>query len=398
MRNYFACLAASAFMLGVATAFTPPAYGATSGTPYNVDIMLPITGPLGFLGSAEQRDIEIEQGVINAGNGIHGHPVKFVFHDDQSTPQVSVQVLNQIIATGPKIVVGTALVASCNAMAPLVKTNGPVLYCLSPGVHPAQGSFMFSSNVSTSDLFSATLRYYRLRGWNRIAILTSSDASGQDAARGIQAQLAAPENKSLVLVAAERFNPTDVSADAQIQSMKAAKPQAIITWTSGTPLGTVLRAIANAGWNVPVATSDANMLYRQMAQYKDFMPKQFYIAAPAWLPTADEANESAGVKQAKHQMFAAFKAAGQKPDMAASLSWDPTMIAVHALDKLPPDATADQVRQYLMNLQGYNGTTGVYDMQAIPQRGVGLQDVVMSHWNAEKGEFVVVSGSTGIPF
>jgi branched-chain amino acid transport system substrate-binding protein len=398
MRKYFVSLVAAACVLGGATAFAPLAHAATSGTPYNVNIMLPITGPLGFLGSAEQHDIQIEQGVINAGNGVHGHPVKFVFYDDQSTPQISVQVLNQIMATGPKIIVGTALVASCNAMAPRVKANGPVLYCLSPGVHPQQGSFMFSSNVSTSDLFSATLRYYRLRGWTRLAILTSSDASGQDAARGIQAELAAPENKGLVLVAAERFNPTDVSADAQIQSMKAANPQAIIVWTSGTPLGTVLRAISNAGWNVPVATTDANMLYRQMAQYKDFMPKQFYIASPAWLPAADEANESPGVKLAKKQMFDAFKAAGQKPDMAASLSWDPTMIAVTALNSVAPDATPDQVRQYLMNLKGYNGTTGVYDMHAIPQRGVGLQNVVMTDWNADKSEFVVVSGSTGTPF
>jgi hypothetical protein len=97
-------------------------------------------------------------------------------------------------------------------------------------------------------------------------------------------------------------------------------------------------------------------------------------------------------------MFDAFKAAGQKPDMAASLSWDPTMIAVTALNSVAPDATPDQVRQYLMNLKGYNGTTGVYDMHAIPQRGVGLQNVVMTDWNADKSEFVVVSGSTGTPF
>ncbi len=99
--------------------------------------------------------------------------------------------------------------------------------------------------------------------------------------------------------------------------MKAANPQAIITWTSGTSLGTVLRAISNAGWDVPVATSDSNMLYRQMAQYTGFMPKQFYIPAPQWLPSANTAAMPADVQAAQKQMNDAFKAAGTRPDIAA---------------------------------------------------------------------------------
>jgi branched-chain amino acid transport system substrate-binding protein len=273
-----------------------------------------------------------------------------------------------------------------------------VMYCLSPGVHPATGGYVFTSSVSTYDLFKATLRYYRLKGWKRIAVLTSTDASGQDAERGITEEFSIPENKELELVATARFNPTDVSADAQIQRMKAANPQAIITWTSGTPLGTVFRAIAGAGWDVPVAISNSNMLYEQMSQYAGFTPKQLYIASADWLPSADKSDTPPAVQAAQKQMFDAFQAAGKKPDNAAVLAWDATMIAVTSLGKVAPDATAAQLRDYLLNLKGYEGTTGVYDMAAIPQRGVGIASTMMTRWDADAGTWKVVSHPTGTPF
>ncbi len=379
------------------TALAVPALAATSGDPIDIQVVLPSTGTLAFLGASEQRDLVIEQKLFNDGNGIHGHPVNFVFHDDQSTPQIAVQISNQIIADKPKLILGTALVGSCNAMAPLMH-DGPVMYCFSPGIHPAKGSYVFSSNVSTADLFNVTLRYYRLRGWTKIAILTATDASGQDAEKGIKKQLALPENKDMQLVAEARFNPTDVSADAQIQRMKAADPQAIITWTSGSSLGTILRAISDAGWDVPVTTSDSNMNYRQMAQYTAFVPKQFYIPAPQWLPSANTSAMPAEVQAAQKQMNDAFKAANVRPDIAMSLSWDPTLIAISALNKLPADADATALRDYMLNLKGFAGINGVYDMTKVPQRGIGVDAVVMTLWQPEQKNWVVVSKPTGLPF
>lgn len=379
--------------LAAVAALSMPARAADS---YDIDVILPTTGGAAFLGKAEQETLTIEEKVINAAGGVHGRPVRFVFHDDQSSPQIAVQVANQVLAGKPKVIIGSALVGMCNAMAPLMR-NGPVMYCLSPGIHPADGSYVFTSSVSTLDLFSATLRYYRLRGWTRIAVLTSTDASGQDAERGIKDEFAKPENKGMELVASARFNPTDVSADAQIQRMKAADPQAIITWTSGTPLGTVFRAIAGAGWNVPVAISNSNMLYDQMAQYAGFTPKQLYIACADWLPSSDKSDTPAEMQAAQQAMFDAFKADGKRPDNAAALAWDPPMIVVAALGKLPPDATPAQLRDYLAHLQGYVGVTGVYDMEKIPQRGIGLASVVVTQWNAAAGTWAVVSHPGGAP-
>ena len=198
-----------------------------------------------------------------------------MFHDDQSSPQVAVQLASQIVASHPAVEIGANIVAMCNAMAPLMQA-GPAMFCLSPGIHPASGSYVFTSSVSTYDLARALITYFRSKGWTKLALMTSTDASGQDAEKGINADLALPENKDVKVVAREHFNPTDVSVSAQIENIKAAGPQALIAWTTGAPVGTIFKGIVQAGLDVPVGTTDGNMTFAQMNKYSAFLPKQLY--------------------------------------------------------------------------------------------------------------------------
>ena len=74
------------------------------------------------------------------------------------------------------------------------------------------------------------------------------------------------------------------------------------------------------------------------------------------------------------------------------------MLAVSALRKLGPNATAAQVRDYLANLQGFAGINGIYDFKKIPQRGVSETSVYVTRWNPAEKRWVVVSEPGGTPF
>ncbi|MGE5088014.1 MAG: ABC transporter substrate-binding protein, partial [Candidatus Levyibacteriota bacterium] len=265
-------IAAAAFALALSATFA----GAAAADNYGINVILPQTGGASFLGKAEMHALELVQKTVNASGGIHGKQLHFKFYDDQSSPQTAVQMANQVLATKPSVMIGPAIVAMCNAVAPLVK-EGPVMYCMSPGIHPPAGSYVFTSSVSTHDLENALIRYFRMKGWTRIALITSTDASGQDAERGVDEALKLPENKDVKLVERVHFNPTDVSVAAQIERVKAAKPQAFIAWSTGAPIATVFKGIVQAGLDVPVATTDGNMTYAQMKQYAAFLPKQLYF-------------------------------------------------------------------------------------------------------------------------
>ena len=378
--------------LGTALAVPP----AAAAEPYQIQTILSLTGGASFLGKAEQHALQLLEKSANEQGGIQGRPVQFVFHDDQSSPQTAVQLASQIVAAKPAVEIGANLVAMCNAMVPLMR-NGPVMYCLSPGIHPAAGSYAFTSSVSTVDLSRALLRFFRMKGWTRIALMTSNDASGQDAERGLDANLALPENKEIKVVAREHFAPTDVSVSAQIETIKAAKPQAFIAWSTGAPIGTIFKAVTQAGLDVPLGTTDGNMTFAQMTQYAAFLPKQLYIPAAEWATHGIDVTRPAAVAAAQAKFDAVFKAAGAEPDVASALAWDPGSIVIDALKKLGPNATAPQVRDYLAHLKNYAGIDGVYDFERVPQRGLDVQDAVVTRWTPDKHRWMPVSAPAGAP-
>jgi branched-chain amino acid transport system substrate-binding protein len=364
----------------------------TSAQATDVEVILPLTGPGAFLGKAQQTALmRLEQAIKD--RVIKEAPVHFVFHDDQTVPQNGVQLLNELKAKSPPVIIGASLVAVCNAMTPLVK-NGPVVYCLSPGIHPPVGGYMFTSGVNTVDLAASMIRYWRLKGIKRLGLITSTDASGQDAERNIRAIVALPENKDagVEIVGDGRFNPGDVSVTAQIERIKETNPQALIAWSTGGPIATVFKAISATGLDVPVATTNGNMTYAQMDQYADFLPKDLYIPSSSWM------TEKPGTPlEAAHLPFRKlYDDAHDAPDSASTLGWDPALLVVHVLSELGPNATAEQVHQKLLETKGFTGVNGTYDFSASPQRGLTEDAVIVTKWDRTKHAWVPVSGPHGL--
>ena len=360
----------------------------------NIDVVLPLTGGAAFLGKAEQQSLQFYEKQVAATGGIHGKDLHFVFHDDQSNPQTAVQLVNQVKASNPPVILGSAAVALCNAMAPLVR-RGPVVYCFSPGIYPPADSYVFSSSVSTKGLASALLRYFGQKGLKRIALITSTDATGQDALRNIKALIGSEGHKDVELVAEAQFNPTDISAAAQIQRLKGANPDALIAWSTGGPVGTVFKAMRDAGFDVPTGTTNGNMTYAQMEQYAAFLPKELYIPSSEW-PRAKE-EPSAAVTSAKDAFYKAFDGTGVKPDGPASFAWDPAVLVVEALRKLKPGASAEDLKTYLAGLSGFTGIDGPYDFKAVPNRGLDEANAVVTRWDPAAQVWAVVSAPSGVP-
>lgn len=122
------------------------------------------------------------------------------------------------------------------------------MYCLSAGMHPGAGTYMFAYGINTEELVRVTIEYFRDRGWTRIGAIFPTDArSGQGGEHGLDATLALPQNASVKLVGREHFSNADVTVAAQLARLKAVAPQAILAWGTGAPMGMVLRGANDAG-------------------------------------------------------------------------------------------------------------------------------------------------------
>lgn len=363
--------------------------------PYNINMILALSGPGTFIGNTQWHAAQALEASVNKSGGIAGRPVKFVAKDDQSNPQVAVQLARELIAAHVPVILGPTLTASCNAVTPLVARDGPVTYCLTAGAHPPAGGFVFATLTSTPDLIAVAIRYFRDKGLKRIAYIVPTDASGQDAEQGIEAAAAAPENKSLSMVDREHFGAADISVSAQLARIKAAKPDVLIAWVTGTAAGTVLRAAHDAGMNVPTLISSANMTPSVVKQYGELFPKECYAAGMLYYAGNGVTNQA--TRAAISTLNYAANVIGAQPDQVFISAWDPAALIVDALRKLGPEVQAARLRDYLIGLRGWIGVNGPYDFKGVPQRGIGQSAVVVVRWDPQKSQFDPVSKLGGVP-
>jgi len=371
---------------------------ASSGVaadPYTIDVIIELTGSNAFAGHDYQTALQVYEQLANRTGGIAGRPVHFEFHDDQTNPVVAVQLANGLIVNHPAVIIGGAIVSTCAAVAALV-TTGPVDYCLSPGFNPKTGGYAFAASAGLDHIVAGIIRFARLKGYRRMAVISGTDATGQASDRMTQNAMALPENKDLKIVSYEHFAPTDVSVAAQVANIKAQNADVVLSWVSGTATGTVLRSLKDAGLDLPVLTSGSNMNKTQLEQYLDFTPSQMYFNGARFFER-DNLRPGA-LRSAIDDFFNSYKLANLTPSPSASNAWDVGKIIVEMLRKAGPAATADQLRAEIESQRSFVGMNGVYNFQTGDQHGLGDDAVIMVQWRPQTRDFVAASGAGGVPY
>jgi branched-chain amino acid transport system substrate-binding protein len=402
-RRILAGLSAAALSTGILAACSSGSSGGSSssggnakGSTYHIHAILAVTGSVSFLGDDEKASLGALQKLVNSTGGIDGHPVSFDVSDNQSTASTSVSVASPLVSQVPVLIVGSAT-ATDRPVDQLETSNGPVIYDLSPGDHPAVGGAVYSASNSTTNQTHAFVDFAKAKGWSHIAAITSTDSSGQDGWENIDKAVQATGG-AVTVTSHQTFDPTAVSVTTQLAQIKATNPQALFVWTTGTPLATVLKGMQQLGLtSIPVMTSNGNESYKEMQSIGNSLPAQLYFPSSQF-----RLSSSALTGQAKtlvEQFNSAMKAAGQPvPDEGDALAWDPALLIVSALRKLGVGATAQQIHQYISSQAGYVGIAGTYDFASKSQadnRGLTIQSVYITRWDSSKMDWVQASGPAG---
>jgi branched-chain amino acid transport system substrate-binding protein len=394
LRSFLKRLLALAALIALTVSLGSARATAQTPSPIEINFLLSLTGGAAFLGKAMQTAFQLEEKTINDSGGVRGRPVKFVYSDDASTPQTGLQLVSGLAAKGVPVIIGSPLVSVCNAYLPTLVTNGPVDFCLGPPLHPPANSYVFTVGATAEDLAAAMLHNAKARGMTRIALITTTDATGHDVDVAYNTLMARPENKAFTVVANEHFAVNDISVAAQIARIKAANPQAILAWTVGTPTGTLFRGLRDGGVDLPVYESNANMLYSELGQFTDILPKELLF--PAYRALV-EGSASPAIHSAQAPFFASLKSIGAQPDIGFVLGWDAAMLTVDAMRKLGPTLTAAQLHQYVLAQKHWAGVNGYYDYANGNQRGLSADEISIDRWDAGKKTFVRISKPGGDP-
>jgi branched-chain amino acid transport system substrate-binding protein len=375
------------------TTFGP---AAAQPKPYVLDCIMSLTGTAAALGADEAASLGLYEKVVNRTGGLRGQPIHFEIVDDASNPATAVQLATAILAKHPIVVIGSTLAGPSQAMAPLFK-NGPVLYATTPLIAPDKGSYIFGAGAQTRFNMLAALRYFRLKGLTKLAFLTTTDASGQDYQRVIDYALTLDENKNMTIVDRETFGIADLSIAAQVAHIKAANPQAIIGYVTGTPFGTVLQGLSTAGIDVPLYTAGVNFNPVLLERFKAYLPKAEMVVSVSSFYNRNRGARDP-LKAPIDEFYQALDAAGVKVNAAYAYTWDPARIIISGLRKLGPNATAEQLRDYIANMRDFAGVSGIYDFSIGDQHGLTQDSQLIVRYDPSvPGNQRVVSQQGGAP-
>jgi branched-chain amino acid transport system substrate-binding protein len=319
--------------------------------------------------------------------------VHFEIHDDASVPQIAVTLANQIFARHPAVILGPTVQATCNAVQALA-VNGPVMYCLSPGLLPETGSYVFAASSSIANIVPAMFRYIRTSGRRRLAFIVTTDATGQRSDKMIDVVSHLPENGSLKIVDYEHFSDADISVAAQIARVKAADPDFIYISASGTSFQTVMRTLGDAGlFTIPIITSAANMSAKMLAPYTKSPPVELVFNGPRFWGSTEEPDAS--VRKAIAEYRAAYAKLGAEQTPNDDFGWDAAKIVIDAYRRLGTSATAAQIHEYIEKLHGFAGINGRYDFRTGDQHGLDPSSLIMLKWDAVANAYLPVSAPGG---
>lgn len=382
-------------LLALAAAVLLLSTPATAQNTYTINAILPVTGPSAYVGGLMQDALRAFEAYANGTGGLRGVPIHINILDDQSNPQLSVQLANKIKESKPPAIIGPGVVALCAAVAPLV-ADGPVELCLSPGFYPKPGTMTYASAPSLDGITPAQFRFLRLKGLTRIAVLGSTDASAQAVEAITHATFAMPENATLKNVAYEHFNASDLTVAAQIERIKATDPQALVVYATGAAFLTILRAMHDAALDIPVLTSTANLIPNILASNKTLLPTTLYFNG--YVYEDGKALGKGPLLNAADEYQTATKAIGVHASALGALAWDPAKLLLAALRAIGPSATPVQVNEWLQQQTNFPGLMGFYDFKHI-QDGHGLahDDVVIIRWDSKTNDVVPVSKIGGTP-
>lgn len=387
-------LSSLAFALTVAA--TAPV-AAQPAPPYVINAILSMTGPSANLGQDAGASLTALEKLVNRTGGIRGRQVHFQIADDQSSPAVAVQLFGQLLPAHPAVVLGSTTSAPSQAMAADVGPDGPVLYALTPNLLPKPGGFVFAAGVKTIDIKRVEVTFYRMRGFTKIGVIATTDASGQNNLAGMQETMRLPENKDMKLVDVESFGLGDVSMAAQASKLKASGAQMIFDYSEGTAFATSLRALNDVGFSVPINTPSANFSPVLLNQVKAILPKEMDGAGQSYV----NRDRPAGDPQKKtiDDFYSALAAVGvTTPTTTNAYAWDPALIVVSVLRSLRTSATAAQIRDAIENLRDFPGAGGIYDFSAGDQHGATVRSILVVRNDPEHpGRTTIVSKQGGAP-
>ena len=231
----------------LAAAWFPAAALAQTGEPVVVGVCGPLTGQYAQYGAQWKKGFDLALEEINAGGGINGRPLKYVFEDSQSDPRQTVAIARKFVADEKILVeLGDFSSAASMAASPIYQAAGMVQFGFTNS-HPKftdGGDFIWSNAVNQADEMPLLADFVRDLGLKRVAVLYINSDWGRTA-KDILVE--AIKQRGLEAAGAEGYLADEKDFRSAIVRIRDSNPDGIALVSYYPDGAQIARQIKNAG-------------------------------------------------------------------------------------------------------------------------------------------------------
>ncbi|MFE7244046.1 ABC transporter substrate-binding protein [Streptomyces sp. NPDC057580] len=185
--------------------------------------------------------------------GVGGRKVTIEVIDDAADPTAAVTKLRAAISKGkPDLVLNSGPSTVAEATLPILNQNKILSFNIGPtetSSDPAKFPLNFDLSPGPGDQIAAYIPYLKEKGYAKVGILHGNSSYGE--AYGAASEKAYAQ-EGVDVTANKEYDVAALDMTAQVEAIKATRPDALVLDAYGAPLGYVLKSIEKVGWDIPV--------------------------------------------------------------------------------------------------------------------------------------------------
>jgi branched-chain amino acid transport system substrate-binding protein len=288
---------------------------------------------------------------INAKGGVLGKKLELQIEDDQGKPDVSATMARKLVEDGAVFILSLSLTpATQQAQTVTLETKTPQLTPSNSGdtlTTQINNPYFWQTGPLGSTQIATLLSYARARNYKQVALVGDNSDLGQLLAKFFRMGL---EKAGIQVVSEELIPRGATSAEAQMQKVRAAKPEALVSAGVLTAENVLmLKAYRQMGMKMPI-----------LASYNFSVPVYMNVAQ-GLIDGVTFVDAYDPDKPAVKQFVAAFKkATGKDPYNLHGYGYDGVHLVADAIRRAG-STDKEKIRAAMQATKGLHGVMGSKD-------------------------------------
>jgi branched-chain amino acid transport system substrate-binding protein len=345
---------------------------SNSENEYKFAVLLPLTGPIAFLGEPVTTGIDLAIEKINDNGGINGKKLAVVYGDTKGDSKLAVTVFRQLLLSEDIKVFMPFLTGETLAIQPIARDEDALVMSLTvhePAANKAMNTFRLSYSFQAEALAMAD--YLLKRGLKSISVIYSEDAASKfQVEKTFVPKL---EENGVKNIYQESFKVRQKDFRSLVARIKNQNPTDIYIAGFGSDFPNILKELKIQDLLPPNVRITGGVPMWEVSHFvKPKLLEGIIFASPPLFINNPEA---------KIQKIINAPASYQKrsSNFLTFYAYDNVMILADALTKT---GSMDylKIRNYLFDLKEYNGISG---RMKIKENGSSSPDLVIFEWKDE---------------